>query len=73
MKSSVYNEITINKFVYKKESINMKKRNIRVLQKNSIENTVDLLRMESTRVGCGAFQGTGAHKNRKKDKKTEKN
>ena len=47
----------------------MKKRNLQVLHKSSIENSMDLIHIESQRVGVGAYNGTGAHKNKKYDKK----
>lgn len=48
----------------------MKKRNLNVLHKSSIENSMDLIHLESQRVGVGAYNGTGAHKNKKYDKKS---
>ena len=47
----------------------MSKRKMDVLHKSSLENSLDLIHMESQRAGTTAFQGTGAHRNRKYDKK----
>jgi len=53
----------------KRDGKDMKKRNLQVLHKSSIENSMDLIHIESQRVGVGAYNGTGAHKNKKYDKK----
>lgn len=47
----------------------MKKRKTQVMKKNSLENSMELIHMESQRVATVAFQGTGIHKNKKYDKK----
>lgn len=46
------------------------RKNIEV--KSAKENTIGQIRMMSTSIGTSAYHGTGAHKNRKYDKKSRR-
>lgn len=46
-----------------------KKRNMAVMHKTSIDNSVDKIRLMSMSMGTTAYAGTGAYKNKKYDKK----
>lgn len=45
------------------------KKKMKVMNKTSIENSMDMIHIESQKLGVCAYNGTGVHKNRKYDKK----
>lgn len=49
-----------------------KKRNMDVMHKTSIDNSVDQIRLMSMSMGAIAYTGTGAYKNKKYDKKSRR-
>lgn len=49
-----------------------KKRNLDVIHKTSLENTMDQIHMMSMSIGTGAYTGTGVYKNKKYDKKSRR-
>lgn len=49
-----------------------KNRNMDVLHKTSIDNSVDQIRLMSMSMGNCAYTGTGTYKNKKYDKKSRR-